>query len=77
MEYKPPGPPPKTGKHRYIFAALAPANGTTERLDLSTPRDRKHWGFEWEGEGLREWARENGMGVVGEYLPSPFEYVRC
>jgi phosphatidylethanolamine-binding protein (PEBP) family uncharacterized protein len=37
MPYKPPGPPPKTGRHRYVFVALAPLNGTTERLDLSVP----------------------------------------
>jgi len=65
MPYKPPGPPPKTGKHRYVFVALAPTNGTTERLNLSTPKDRQHWGFEGERAGLREWARENGLGVVG------------
>jgi phosphatidylethanolamine-binding protein (PEBP) family uncharacterized protein len=66
MPYKAPGPPPKTGKHRYVFVALAPVNGTTEKLDLSTPKDRQRWGFEGERAGLREWARENGLGVVGE-----------
>ncbi|KAK4958593.1 carboxypeptidase Y inhibitor [Elasticomyces elasticus] len=45
MPYKPPGPPPKTGKHRYVFLALAPANGTTETLHLSKPGDRQHWGY--------------------------------
>lgn len=68
VPYKAPGPPPKTGKHRYVFVALAPANGTTERLNLSKPRSRQRWGFDGEGEGLREWARENGLGVVGEFL---------
>lgn len=68
MPYKPPGPPPKTGKHRYVFVALAPINGTTERLNLSTPKDRQRWGFEGERAGLREWARENGLGVVGEFV---------
>jgi hypothetical protein len=66
MPYKAPGPPPKTGKHRYVFVALAPVNGTTERLNLSTPKDRQRWGFEGERAGLREWARENGLGVVGK-----------
>lgn len=66
MPYKAPGPPPKTGKHRYVFVALAPVNGTTEKLNLSTPRDRQRWGFEGERAGLREWARENGLGVVGK-----------
>lgn len=67
MPYKPPGPPPKTGKHRYVFVALAPINGTTERLNLSKPGDRQRWGFEGERAGLREWARENGLGIVGEF----------
>lgn len=70
MPYKPPGPPPKTGKHRYVFVALAPKNGTTERLNLSAPKDRQRWGFEGERAGLREWARENGLGVVGEFCVS-------
>jgi len=66
MPYKPPGPPPKTGKHRYVFVALAPVNGTTEKLELSVPKERQRWGFGGERAGLREWARENGLGVVGE-----------
>ncbi|KAM0705527.1 hypothetical protein Q7P35_006886 [Cladosporium inversicolor] len=49
MPYKPPGPPPKTGKHRYVFVALAPVNGTTERLNLSKPGERQRWGFGGEG----------------------------
>lgn len=65
VEYKPPGPPPKTGKHRYVFAALAPANGTTERLYLSKPKERQHWGYGKERHGLRQWAEENGLSVVG------------
>lgn len=68
MPYKAPGPPPKTGAHRYLFVALAPLNGTTERLHLSTPRDRQRWGYEGQRAGLREWARENGLIVVGEFL---------
>jgi phosphatidylethanolamine-binding protein (PEBP) family uncharacterized protein len=68
MPYKPPGPPPKTGKHRYVFVALAPKNGTTERLNLSKPGDRQHWGYEHERDGLRIWAEEMGLGVVGELV---------
>ena len=68
MPYKPPGPPPKTGSHRYVFVALAPLNGTTETLHLSVPKDRKRWGFEGERAGLREWAGENGLGVVGMFF---------
>ncbi|KAF3767907.1 PEBP-like protein, partial [Cryphonectria parasitica EP155] len=63
MPYKPPGPPEKTGKHRYVFLVFVPANGTSEPLDLSKPGDRQHWGFEFEGGrvGVRRWAQENGL----------------
>lgn len=66
MPYKPPGLPPKTGKHRYVFVALTPKNGTSERLHLSKPGDRQHWGYEKERQGLRMWAEENGLEVVGK-----------
>ncbi|KAI7474855.1 dynamin-1 [Hortaea werneckii] len=65
MPYKPPGPPPKTGKHRYVFVVLAPANGTMEALSLIKPADRQHWGYEKADLGLREWADEMGLEVVG------------
>lgn len=65
MPYKPPGPPPKTGKHRYVFAALAARNGTHEKLHLSTPKDRQHWGYGKVRHGLRDWAKENELVVVG------------
>ncbi|GAB1726695.1 hypothetical protein NU195Hw_g6301t1 [Hortaea werneckii] len=65
MPYKSPGPPPKTGKHRYVFVVLAPANGTKEALHLVKPADRQHWGYEKADLGLREWADEMGLEVVG------------
>lgn len=64
VEYKPPGPPPKTGKHRYVFLAFAPKNGTTEPLHLSKPKDRQHWGTGEERGGVRDWAKENGLVPV-------------
>ncbi|KAI2472138.1 PEBP-like protein [Annulohypoxylon bovei var. microspora] len=65
VPYKPPGPPPKTGKHRYVFLLLAPANGTTDLLDLSKPSDRKHWGTGSRARhGVRDWAEENGLEPV-------------
>jgi phosphatidylethanolamine-binding protein (PEBP) family uncharacterized protein len=64
IEYKPPGPPPKTGKHRYVFLVFAPKNGTTERLDLSKPKERQHWGTGRKEGGVRDWARENGLVAV-------------
>lgn len=66
MPYKPPGPPPKTGKHRYVFLLFAPANGTTDPLHLTKPEDRKHWGTGEERHGVRDWARDNGLEPVGE-----------
>lgn len=60
-----PGPPPKTGKHRYVFLVLAPANSTTEELHLSKPKDRQHWGYDWERMGVRQWMMENGLVAVG------------
>ena len=66
MPYKAPGPPKKTGKHRYVFLAFAPANGTTDELHLSKPKDREHWGYDGKGHGVRDWARDNGLVPVGE-----------
>jgi hypothetical protein len=65
MEYKPPGPPPKTGKHRYVLIAFAPANMTTEPLNLTKPEGRQHWGFGKERKGVRDWANVNGLVPVG------------
>jgi phosphatidylethanolamine-binding protein (PEBP) family uncharacterized protein len=64
MEYKPPGPPKKTGKHRYVFLVFAPRNGTTEPLHLSKPKERQHWGTGEERGGVRDWARENRLVPV-------------
>ncbi|KAF1969149.1 PEBP-like protein [Bimuria novae-zelandiae CBS 107.79] len=64
VEYKPPGPPEKTGKHRYVFLAFAPKNGTTEPLHLSKPKERQHWGTGKERGGVRDWARENELVPV-------------
>lgn len=67
MEYKPPGPPEKTGKHRYVFLAFVAANGTEEVLHPSKPGARKHWGYDGdEVRGVRQWAGENGLVPVGE-----------
>jgi phosphatidylethanolamine-binding protein (PEBP) family uncharacterized protein len=66
MEWKPPGPPPKTGKHRYVFLVFAPRNSTTLPLNLSKPKERKHWGTGKEGGGVRQWAKENELVPVGK-----------
>lgn len=66
MPYKPPGPPEKTGKHRYVLFVFAPANGTTDPLHLKKPEDRQHWGYDFDGEsvGVRRWSLENGLVPV-------------
>ncbi|ROW09570.1 hypothetical protein VMCG_02518 [Cytospora schulzeri] len=63
MPYYPPGPPEKTGKHRYVILVFAPANGTTDSLNLTKPADRRHWGYDYDGErvGVRKWSQENGL----------------
>lgn len=68
MEYKPPGPPPKTGKHRYVFVLLAPINRTTEALHLTKPADRQHWGYKEERQGLRKWASNHGLEPIGMFI---------
>lgn len=67
MPYKPPGPPEKTGKHRYVLIVFAPANGTTGPIHPKKPDDRQHWGYDFEGEsvGVRKWSQENGLVPIG------------
>lgn len=61
VEYLPPTPPPKTGKHRYVFVLLEGHEGQA----LSAPKDRKHWGYGKRRHGVRDWANENDLIVVG------------
>ena len=60
VEYLPPSPPKKTGKHRYIFVLL---EGKT--TDLVAPKKRPHWGYGKMRHGVRDWAEENDLEVVG------------
>lgn len=63
VKYMPPAPPPKTGKHRYVLVLLA---GDAEIIkQLKAPSDRKHWGYGKVRHGVRDWAGENGLEVVG------------
>lgn len=68
VKYKKPGPPAKTGPHRYVLVALAPLNGTTAKLHLVKPKERQHWGYDGDRAGVREWAAENGLGVIGKHI---------
>ena len=43
FNYQPPGPPPKTGPHRYVFVLLA--GNATDAGKVKSPSDRQHWGY--------------------------------
>lgn len=58
--YKPPGPPPKTGAHRYVFVLLE-----GDSSGLKPPKDRQHWGYGKVRHGVRDWASEYDLKVVG------------
>lgn len=58
--YKPPGPPPKTGAHRYVFVLLQ-----GDSSNIKAPKKRKHWGYGKVRHGVRDWAAENDLVVVG------------
>lgn len=67
MPYFAPSPPPKTGLHRYVFVLLAPSPGEDHRdIDLKKPDDRPHWGYGKIGKGVKKWAKENNLVVVGK-----------
>ena len=64
-KYFPPAPPPKTGYHRYVFAFL---KSTSKDSPIpKKPKKRAHWGYGKVGAGIKEWAAENELEVVGEY----------
>ena len=68
MPYLPPTPPPKTGYHRYVFVLLASETEEGIQRELTKPKDRPHWGYGKVGAGVREWADENGLVVVGRQI---------
>jgi phosphatidylethanolamine-binding protein (PEBP) family uncharacterized protein len=58
--YYPPAPPPKTGKHRYVFVLL---EGDSE--SIKPPKERPHWGYGKVRHGVKDWAKDNDLNVVG------------
>ncbi|KAL9130049.1 MAG: hypothetical protein Q9217_001653 [Psora testacea] len=64
--YIPPSPPSKTGYHRYVFVLLEPGADSDPSSLPKKPKDRPHWGYGKIGAGVREWADENGLIVVGK-----------
>ena len=59
--YYPPAPPKGTGRHRYVFVLL---KGNSTKTPNS-PEDRPHWGYGKVRHGVRDWAKENDLEVVG------------
>ncbi|AOW01167.1 phosphatidylethanolamine-binding protein [Yarrowia lipolytica] len=59
IPYMGPGPPPKTGKHRYVFVLYKEGAKSPE-----APADRPTWGTNVPGSGTREWAKKNDLTLV-------------
>lgn len=60
VPYKAPRPPPKTGYHRYVFLLFSGDNS-----NLTVPTERENWGMGEKGLGVKEWAKTQGLQVVG------------
>ena len=58
--YYPPAPPPKTGKHRYVFVLLE-----GDSKSIRPPKERPHWGYGKVRHGVTDWAKDNDLNVVG------------
>lgn len=56
LPYVGPGPPEKTGKHRYVFLLYK----QDPLVKLSPPNDRPNWGTGVAGSGVRDWIKKNG-----------------
>lgn len=56
LPYVGPGPPPKTGKHRYVFLLYKQDPAVT----LTAPLDRPTWGTGVAGSGVRDWIKKHG-----------------
>ena len=75
MPYFPPTPPPKTGYHRYVFVVLA-SESNEDDTQPAKPKDRPHWGYGKIGSGVREWAKENSLTVVGKSIENDASAIR-
>lgn len=56
LEYQGPAPPPKTGKHRYVFLLYK----QDPKVKLNPPKDRPNWGTGIPSSGVRDWIKNNG-----------------
>lgn len=58
VKYEGPGPPPNTGKHRYVFLLYKQAPD----IEFPAPKDRPTWGTGIAGLGVRDWINKYGAG---------------
>ncbi|ODV59595.1 YbhB/YbcL family Raf kinase inhibitor-like protein [Ascoidea rubescens DSM 1968] len=57
IPYMGPGPPPKTGKHRYVFILFK----QNHSLEPKAPSDRPNWGTGKPATGVYDWATKYGL----------------
>lgn len=60
LPYMGPAPPPKTGKHRYVFILFKETAGSPKSFD----GDRARWGSQTPGTGVKPWAAKHGLVPV-------------
>lgn len=60
VSYMGPGPPERTGKHRYIFVLLRETKGTPTKFDGDRPR----WGNAEPSQALKEYSKKHGLVPV-------------
>ncbi|ODQ66139.1 phosphatidylethanolamine-binding protein [Nadsonia fulvescens var. elongata DSM 6958] len=64
MPYCGPAPPPKTGKHRYVFL-LYKEPQVSHGVLMKPPRDRPTWGTDVPASGVRDWAKKYNLELAG------------
>lgn len=60
VPYMGPGPPPKTGLHRYVFMLFKQKPG----LSPEAPVDRPKWGTSIPGYGIKEYSAKYGLELL-------------
>ncbi|GMM33757.1 Tfs1 protein [Saccharomycopsis crataegensis] len=60
LKYEGPGPPPKTGKHRYCFFLFK------QKAEINPPplTGRPNWGLGKPATGVREWSTKYGLEPI-------------
>lgn len=60
IPYQGPGPPPKTGKHRYCFMLFK----QSPSVSPEAPSDRPNWGTGIPANGVKEWAAKYQLELL-------------